>query len=131
MERKYIGIVKDHLGALDTHKTKSYSTYKAAYDAAEKLCKKTIGDRGSIDIEEIGIFTITETNLLPVKTAKTMQLKFTARDNWNRIVCKSADYAKMIKTFIGLDGMVYANSDLFDGYELEIDNGEQAIFISK
>lgn len=131
MERKYIGIVKDHLGALDTHKTKSYSTYRAAHDAAEKLCKKTLGDRGSIDVEEIGIFTIMETNPLPGKTAKTMQIRFTARDNWNQIVCKSADYAKMVKTFIGLDEIVYASSDLFDGYELEIDNGDQVVFVSK
>lgn len=58
MERKYIGIVKDQLRYLGTYKTKYYSTYKEAHDAAEKLCKKTLGERGSIDVEEIGIFTI-------------------------------------------------------------------------
>lgn len=53
MEKKYIGIVKDQLRYLGTHKTKSYSTYKEAHDAAEKLCKKTLGKRGIIDVKEL------------------------------------------------------------------------------
>jgi len=53
MERKYQGIVTDRLGTLETRKTKLYATYKEAHDAAEKLCKKTMGDRGTIDVESI------------------------------------------------------------------------------
>lgn len=49
---QYRGIVKDDLGTMETKKTKWYSTYKEAHDAAENLCKKTMGDRGSIDVEE-------------------------------------------------------------------------------
>ncbi len=46
----YIGIVKDDLGALETLTTKPCDTYYEAHMAAEKLCKKTYGDRGSIDV---------------------------------------------------------------------------------
>lgn len=52
MEKKYQGIVKDQLGSLDTRKTRTYETYKEAHDAAEKLCKRTMGDRGTIEVEE-------------------------------------------------------------------------------
>lgn len=49
---QYQGIVKDDLGTMDARKTKWYSTYKEAHDAAEKLCKRTMGDRGSINVEQ-------------------------------------------------------------------------------
>lgn len=48
---EYRGIVKDDMKALDDRKTKWYSTYAEAHSAAEKLCKRTYGDRGSIDVE--------------------------------------------------------------------------------
>ena len=48
---KYRGIVRDDLNSLDDHKTRWYETYKDAHDAAENLCKRTLGDRGSIDID--------------------------------------------------------------------------------
>jgi hypothetical protein len=51
-EQKYRGIVTDDLGTMETRKTKYYGTYKEAHDAAEKLCKRTMGDRGSIDVEQ-------------------------------------------------------------------------------
>lgn len=50
MEKKYRGIVIDHLNELETRKTKFYTTYRQAHEAAEKLCKKTYGDRGRIDV---------------------------------------------------------------------------------
>lgn len=51
-EVKYQGIVKDQLNTLDTRKTKLYSTYKDAHDAAEKLCKRTMESRGTIEVVE-------------------------------------------------------------------------------
>lgn len=53
MKTMYRGIVKDQLKVLETRKTREYSTYKDAHDAAEKLCKKTYGDRGIVDVEEV------------------------------------------------------------------------------
>lgn len=50
---KYIGVVIDRLKSLDTLKTKEYDTYKEAHDAAESLCDCTMGDRGTIDVEQI------------------------------------------------------------------------------
>jgi len=47
---KYIGIVKDRLQTLETRKTRKYNTYKEAHDAAEKLCRRTMGERGTIDV---------------------------------------------------------------------------------
>lgn len=44
----YIGIVRDDLDHLPSRKTKVYDTYYDAHQAAENLCKKTYGDRGSI-----------------------------------------------------------------------------------
>jgi len=52
MKTMYRGIVKDQLKTLEIRKTREYNTYKEAHDAAEKLCKKTYGDRGVIDVEE-------------------------------------------------------------------------------
>ena len=49
---KYRGVVTDSLKSMDTRKTKTYDTYKEAHDAAEKLCKRTMGDRGSISVEQ-------------------------------------------------------------------------------
>lgn len=49
---KYRGLVIDRMNTLETRKTKYYSTYQEAHEAAEKLCKKTLGERGSIDVEE-------------------------------------------------------------------------------
>lgn len=48
---KYVGIVKDQLNQ-ETRKTKGYDTYKEAHDAAERLCKRTIGSRGTISVEQ-------------------------------------------------------------------------------
>jgi len=54
MQKKkgYRGIVKDKLGSMETRLTKVYDTYKDAHEAAEKLCKQTMGDRGEIDVKE-------------------------------------------------------------------------------
>ena len=49
---KYRGIVKDDMGSMESKQTKWYDTYKEAHDAAEKLCKRTMGDRGSISVED-------------------------------------------------------------------------------
>jgi|GEM_PF-1403921 len=53
MEKKFIGIVKDDMKTLDTQYTGKFATYKEAHEAAEKLCKRTYGDRGSIDVIDI------------------------------------------------------------------------------
>lgn len=50
----YKGIVKDQMGSLPDRKTKNYSTYRDAHEAAEKLCKQTYGERGTIDVRPIG-----------------------------------------------------------------------------
>jgi hypothetical protein len=47
----YVGYVIDRLGSLPTRKTRKYSTYKEAHDAAEKLCKRTYGARGYVGVE--------------------------------------------------------------------------------
>ena len=47
------GLVIDQLKTLDTRKTKSYSTYFDAHTAAEQLCRRTMGDRGQVEVEEI------------------------------------------------------------------------------
>ena len=49
----YKGIVKDQLGTMETRETKLYPTYKEAHDAAEKLCKRTMGERGTIDVVQV------------------------------------------------------------------------------
>jgi hypothetical protein len=46
----YRGLIIDTIHTLDDRKTKWYSTYKEAHDAAESLCKRTMGDRGTIEI---------------------------------------------------------------------------------
>lgn len=47
---QYIGVVMDRLQELKTRKTKKYDTYREAHDAAERLCKRTMGERGIIDV---------------------------------------------------------------------------------
>lgn len=51
---KFRGLVIDQLKTLDTRMTGFYSTFEEAHDKAEILCKKTMGDRGTIEIEEFG-----------------------------------------------------------------------------
>jgi hypothetical protein len=48
--KNYRGVVKDSMGFLDPRKTKRYNSYKAAHDAAELLCKRTIGSRGIVTV---------------------------------------------------------------------------------
>lgn len=50
---KHRGLVIDECKVMDTRKTKWYDTYKEAHDAAEKLCKRTMGNRGRIDVETL------------------------------------------------------------------------------
>jgi len=50
---KYKGFVIDKMKEFETRKTKYYKTYKEAHDAAEKLCKKTYGDRGTIEVKGV------------------------------------------------------------------------------
>jgi hypothetical protein len=49
-EVKYQGIVKDQMKILATRKTRLYNTYKAAHDAAEKICKRSMGNRGILEV---------------------------------------------------------------------------------
>lgn len=48
---KYRGIVKDRLRALPDRRTRIYSTYELAHRAAERLCRETYGERGTIQVE--------------------------------------------------------------------------------
>ena len=48
---KYRGIVKDRLRALPDRRTRIYSTYELAHRAAERLCRETYGERGTIVVE--------------------------------------------------------------------------------
>ena len=48
---KYQGHVIDRLGTLDARKTKLYDSYYEAHKAAEKLCERTMGERGEINVE--------------------------------------------------------------------------------
>lgn len=47
---QYRGVVTDQL-TKGKQFTGWYGTYKDAHDAAEKLSKRTIGNRGTIDVE--------------------------------------------------------------------------------
>jgi hypothetical protein len=48
---KYRGMVIDELKTMETRKTKWYNIYDDAHKAAEKLCKRTMGERGTLDVE--------------------------------------------------------------------------------
>ena len=74
------------------------------------------------------IFVITETN--PLKNPKKMSLVFTNLGN-GRIACDPKDHQRMIDAFIGLDEIIYAESNLFNDYDFEIDDGRQVIYIKK
>lgn len=50
MNMKYVGVVKDRLKGVEAKRTKKYNTYREAHDAAERLCKRTMGERGTIDV---------------------------------------------------------------------------------
>lgn len=50
MKKNYKGIVKDCLGVMETRQTKLYSTWAEAQKVAEKLAKRTMRDRGRIQI---------------------------------------------------------------------------------
>ncbi len=47
---QFYGLVIDGLHALPTKLTKRYDTYQEAHEAAERLCKKTYGARGTIEV---------------------------------------------------------------------------------
>lgn len=61
---------------------------------------------------------------------QTMEIVFTQQED-GRIFCSSADHAKMIKTFAGLDEIIYAESKLFDDYDFDYDNGEKVVYAPK
>lgn len=46
----YQGILKDRCGILNERRTRYYETYYDAHKAVEKLCRKSWGDRGTIDV---------------------------------------------------------------------------------
>lgn len=47
----YRGLVIDELKSMPTRYTRYYHTYHEAHEAAEKLCKKTMAERGRIDVD--------------------------------------------------------------------------------
>jgi hypothetical protein len=55
MPIKYIGVVTDNLRSLPMRITRQYTSYKAAHDAAERLCARTMGDRGIIGVDEFDV----------------------------------------------------------------------------
>jgi hypothetical protein len=73
-------------------------------------------------------FTITETK--PLRNPRTMTLVFTDLGG-GRIACNSKDHQRMIDAFIGLDEIIYAESDLFDQYDFEIDDGCKVIYTKR
>ena len=73
-------------------------------------------------------FTITETK--PLRNPRTMTLVFIDLGG-GRISCDSKDHQRMIDAFIGLDEIVYAESNLFNDYDFEIDDGRQVIYAKK
>lgn len=73
-------------------------------------------------------FTVTETK--PLRNPRTMTLVFTDLGGV-RIACDSKEYQAMIDTFVGLDGIIYAESNLFEQYDLEIDDGRRVIYAKK
>lgn len=73
-------------------------------------------------------FTVTETK--PLRNPRTMTLVFTDLGS-GRIACDSKEHQAMVDTFVGLDGIIYAESDLFEQYDLEIDDGRQVVYAKK
>lgn len=73
-------------------------------------------------------FTVTETK--PLRNPRTMTLVFTDLGG-DRIACDSREYQKMVDTFVGLDGILYAESDLFERYDFEIDDGRKVVYSKK
>jgi hypothetical protein len=53
---KYFGFVEDRLKVMKTRRTKGYKCYYDAHKAAEKLCKRTMGDRGTIGVKVVNGF---------------------------------------------------------------------------
>ena len=47
----YRGVVIDEFKTMPTRYTKYYHTYQEAHEAAERLCKRTMGQRGKIDVD--------------------------------------------------------------------------------
>ena len=66
----YQGIVIDRLESMETRKTKKYGSYYEAHTAAEKLCKRTMGERGSILVRELDDGTLTRTTSPELKADK-------------------------------------------------------------
>lgn len=50
---KFRGIVRDRLNNMKERYTKWYSSYREAYEAAEKLCKRTMKERGEFRIDSV------------------------------------------------------------------------------
>lgn len=50
---KYRGIITDRCKTLPKRMTKFYTTYYEAYKAAERLAKRTYGERANIRTEEV------------------------------------------------------------------------------
>lgn len=73
-------------------------------------------------------FTVTETK--PLRNPRTMTLVFTDLGS-GRIACDSKEHQEMLDIFIGLDGILYAESDLFEQYDFEIEDDRQVIYIKK
>jgi hypothetical protein len=73
-------------------------------------------------------FTITETK--PLRNPRTMTLVFTDLGG-GRIACDSKDHQSMLDAFMGHDEIIYAESDLFDQYDFESDDGCKVIYVKK
>lgn len=109
-------------------------TFKAT-DTEWQAIQQTAAERGLSASEYIRnvalnsiFFTVTETK--PLRNPRTMTLVFTDLGS-GRIACDSKEHQAMVDTFVGLDGIIYAESRLFDDYDFEIDDGRQVIYSKK
>ena len=84
---QYIGVVKDRLQTMEARRTKKYDTYKEAHDAAEKLCERTMGERGTIDVEQIDTV-----NAYPLRDIPT--------DLWNAAKHRAVDEGLSLRELI-------------------------------
>jgi len=56
--QKFKGIIQDRFATMKKRETRWYSSYIEAYNAAKKLCQRTMKERGKIIIFSIGYYGV-------------------------------------------------------------------------
>jgi hypothetical protein len=119
------------MSADEKRKTRTFKATDTEWQAIQQMAAER-GLSASEYIRNVALnslfFAITENK--PLRNPRTMTLVFTDLGG-GRIACDSKDHQRMIDAFIGLDEIVYAESELFDGYDLEIDDGCKVIYAKK